>query len=64
MFMGKDMYIMKELRRLRKIKNLIASEIKELEQNKEVDDMTIYDLEEWMQETELEISKILSQIKN
>ena len=62
--MGKDMYIMKELRRLRKIKNLIASEIKELEQNKEVDDMTIYDLEEWMQETELEISKILSQIKN
>jgi len=46
-----------ELKRLIKLKKLVATEIKEVEQNDNDLDMTIVDLEEWLRDIDSEISR-------
>ncbi len=58
MFMEKETHIMKELNRLKKLKKLVIEEIHKSEQDGEVLDMTIVDLEEWLQEIDAEILKL------
>jgi hypothetical protein len=57
MFMEKEEHRKIELKRLIKLKNLVATEIKEIEQNDSDLDMTISDLEEWLKEIETEITR-------
>jgi hypothetical protein len=55
--MEKEEHIMIELKRLIKLKKLVATEIKEVEQNDNDLDMTIVDLEEWLRDIDSEISR-------
>ena len=57
MYMEKEEHIMIELKRLIKLKKLVATEIKEVEQNDNDLDMTIVDLEEWQRDVDAEISR-------
>lgn len=57
MYMEKEEHIMIELKRLIKLKKLVATEIKEVEQNDNDLDMTIVDLEEWLRDIDSEISR-------
>jgi len=56
-YMEKEEHIMIELKRLIKLKKLVATEIKEVEQNDNDLDMTIVDLEEWLRDIDSEISR-------
>ena len=55
MILEKDKHMIDELKRLERLRKLVASEIQMPEYNNESDDMTIYDFEEWLQEIDAEI---------
>jgi hypothetical protein len=58
MFMEKDIYKEKDLKRLRKMRGVVESEIKNIENDNDSVDMTIVDLEEWLQEIDADIEKL------
>jgi GH25 family lysozyme M1 (1,4-beta-N-acetylmuramidase) len=57
MYMEKEEHKKIELKRLTKLKKLIATEIKEVGKNDNDLDMTIVDLEEWQRDVDAEISR-------
>lgn len=58
MYMEKEIYREKDLKRLRKMRSNVESEIKNIENDNDSVDMTIVDLEEWLQEINDEIEKL------
>lgn len=54
--MENEIYIKKELKRLEKLRKLVITEIDNTKADDDSLDMTIIDLEEWLQEIEQEIA--------
>mgnify|MGYP001455966865 CR=1 FL=1 len=60
MILGKDKNEIDELKRLKKLRTLVISEIQMYKNNDESEDMTISDLEEWLNEIENNITRLIN----